>query len=210
MYLDLRRSKDYADKLESLIRDDSKLTLTVTRKDATTKQMRPRVTGYSQNEYYYALSQRGSIIQYKIYGIIKDKNIAAESYCIKTSKKKQKKNGKKNKKKKQYKRCRKYQRGGFLNCYDLAYTRIATVNQVMKGLDALAPKVIKQATGQVDQIAPRCIQQGGQQVEKVAPKIIKGAIEEVYKTPFRLLGRFGTKQLIVLVEKLKRFLEDNA
>ena len=70
-------------------------------------------------------------------------------------------------KKKQYKRCRKYQRGGFLNCYDLAYTRIATVNQAMKGLDALAPKVIKQATGQVDQIAQSCIQQGGQHVEKL-------------------------------------------
>ena len=90
MYLDLRRSKGYADNLESLTRDDSKLTLTVTRKDATTKKMRLRVTGYSQDEYDYALSQRGSIIQYKIHGITKDKNIAAEIYCIKTSKKKKK------------------------------------------------------------------------------------------------------------------------
>ena len=77
MYLDLRRSKGYTDELESLTRDDSKLTLTVTRKDAATKKMRLRVTGYSQGEYYYTLSQRGSIIQYKIYGITKDKNIAA-------------------------------------------------------------------------------------------------------------------------------------
>ena len=91
MYLDLRRSKGYADKLESLTRDDSKLTLTVTQKDATTKKMRLRVAEYSQDEYYYALSQRGSIIQYKIYEITKDKNIAAEFYCIKTSKKKKKK-----------------------------------------------------------------------------------------------------------------------
>ena len=64
------------------------------------------------------------------------------------------------------------------------------VNQAMKGLDALATKIIKQATGQVDQITQRRIQQiinqGGQ-------KIIKSAIEEVYKTIFRLLGRFGKK-----------------
>ena len=57
MYFDLRRSKDYTDELESLTRDNSKLTLTVTRKDAATKKMRLRVTGYSQGEYYYALSQ---------------------------------------------------------------------------------------------------------------------------------------------------------
>ena len=60
----------------------------------------------------------------------------------------------------------------------------------MKGLDVLAPKIIKQATGQVDQIVQRRIQQiinqGGQQVEKIAPKIIKGAITEVYKRPFDL------------------------
>ena len=77
MYFDLRRSKGYTDELESLTRDDSKLTLTVTRKDAATKKMRLRVTGYSQGEYYYALSQWGSIIQHKNYGITKDKNIAA-------------------------------------------------------------------------------------------------------------------------------------
>ena len=57
------------------------------------------------------------------------------------------------------------------------------LNQAMKGLDALAPKIIKQATGQVDQIAQRRIQQiinqGGQ-------KLIKSAIEEVYKTVFKL------------------------
>ena len=38
MYFDLRRSKGYTDELESLTRDDSKLTLTVTRKDAATKK----------------------------------------------------------------------------------------------------------------------------------------------------------------------------
>ena len=78
----------------------------------------------------------------------------------------------------------------------------------MKGLDALAPKIIKQATGQLNEIAQRRIQQiiyqGGQQVEKIAPKKIKGAIEEVYKTPFRLLGRFGKKQLHSTGRKIKK------
>ena len=74
----------------------------------------------------------------------------------------------------------------------------------MECLDALTPKIIKQATDQVDQIAQRCIQQGGQQVEKIAPKIIKGAIEEVCKTPFRLLVRFGTKQLHSIGGKIKK------
>ena len=82
-------------------------------------------------------------------------------------------------------RRKKRQRGGFLNLYDFAYAGRDTVNQAMKGLVALAPKILTQATGQVDQMA-----QEGQQVEKIAPKIIKSAIEEVYKTPFRLLGKF--------------------
>ena len=82
-------------------------------------------------------------------------------------------------------RRKKRQRGGFLNLYDFAYAGRDTVNQAMKGLVALAPNILTQATGQVDQMA-----QGGQQVEKIAPKIIKSAIEEVYKTPFRLLGKF--------------------
>ena len=82
------------------------------------------------------------------------------------------------------------------------------VNQDLIGLDALAPKIIKQATGQVNQIAQRRIQQiknqGGQRVEKIAPKIIKGAITEVYKRPFRLLGRFGKKQLCSTGREIKK------
>ena len=77
MYLDLRRSNVYKNELESLIRDDSKLTLTLTLKDAAIKTMRLMVTGYFQGKYYYALLQRGSIMQYKNYGITKVKNIAA-------------------------------------------------------------------------------------------------------------------------------------
>ena len=47
----------------------------------------------------------------------------------------------------------------------------------MKGLDVIAPKIIKQAAFQIDQIVQRRMQQiinqGGQQVEKTAPKIIR-------------------------------------
>ena len=49
------------------------------------------------------------------------------------------------------------------------------MNQAMKDLDALAPKIMKQATGRVDQIAQRrilqIINQRRQQIEKIAPKI---------------------------------------
>ena len=81
----------------------------------------------------------------------------------------------------------------------------------MKGLHAIAPKKIKQATNQVDQIAQRRIQQiinqGGQQVENIAPKIINGAIEEVYKMPFRILGGFGKKHLCSIAGNMKKNLK---
>ena len=73
MYIDLRRSKGYTDELETLTRDDSRLTVIVMIRDAAAKKMRLRVTGYSQGKYYYALSLRGLIMLYKNYGIAKDK-----------------------------------------------------------------------------------------------------------------------------------------
>ena len=83
------------------------------------------------------------------------------------------------------------QKGGFLNRYDLAYTGRDTVNQVGK----TAPKIITKATSDINKIAKDRIDQivrtGGAEIERIAPKIIKGAIEEVYKTPFRLLGNLG-------------------
>ena len=77
MYLEIRISKGYTDEQENLTRDHSRHALTVMLKDATTKKMRLRMTGYSQGEYYYAMLQCGLIMQYKNYGITKDKNIAA-------------------------------------------------------------------------------------------------------------------------------------
>ena len=92
------------------------------------------------------------------------------------------------------------QTGGFLNRYDFAYAGRDTVNQVGK----IAPGIINKATSDINKIAQQRIDQairtGGAEIERVAPKIIRGAIEEVYKTPFRLLGDLGKKQF----QKIKR------
>ena len=64
--------------------------------------------------------------------------------------------------------------------------------------------MISQATGEINKIAQQRIDQvvrsGGAEIERVALKIIRGAIEEVYKTPFSLLGNLGKKQF----QKIKR------
>ena len=80
------------------------------------------------------------------------------------------------------------QTGCFLNRNDFAYAGRDVANQVGK----IAPKMISQATGEINKIAKQRIDQvvrsRGAEIERVAAKIIRGAIEEVYKTPFRLLG----------------------
>ena len=90
--------------------------------------------------------------------------------------------------------------GGFLNRYDFAYAGRDVVNQVGK----VAPKMITQATGEINKIVQERIDQvvrsHGAEIERIAPKIIKDLIEEVYKTPFRLLGDLGKKQF----QKIKR------
>ena len=97
-------------------------------------------------------------------------------------------------------RGRKRQRDGFLNRYDFAYADRDTVNQAAK----VAPGVIKATADDINKIAEQRINQiiskGGAEVERVLPKILKGAIEDFYRTPFRLLGNFGKQQL----NKLKR------
>ena len=99
---------------------------------------------------------------------------------------------------------RSHQIGGFLNRYDFAYVGRDTVNQVGK----IAPNIIKQATGEIDKIAQSRINQviksGGAEVERVLPKILRGAIEDVYKTPFRLLGNFGKQQFNKIKRKILR------
>ena len=85
--------------------------------------------------------------------------------------------------------------GDFLNRYDFAYAGTDTVNQVGK----ISPEIIKQATSQVNKIAQdrinQVIRSGGAEIERVLPKILRGAIEDVYKTPFRLPGKVGKQQL---------------
>ena len=94
------------------------------------------------------------------------------------------------------------QTGGFLNRYDFAYAGRDTVNQVGK----IAPGIINKATSDINKIAQQRIDQairtGGAEIERVAPKIIREAIEEVYKTPFRLLGNLGKKQFQKIKIKL--------
>ena len=100
------------------------------------------------------------------------------------------------------KRTSRPQTGGFLNRYDFAYAGRDVINQVGK----VAPKIISQATGEINEIAQQRIDQiirsGGAEIKRVAPKIIRGAIEEVYKTPFRMLGNLGKKQFRKIKRKL--------
>ena len=99
---------------------------------------------------------------------------------------------------------RRRQTGGFLNRYDFAYVGRDVVNQAEK----IAPEIIRQATGQIDKIAQdrfnQVIRSGGAEVERVLPKILRGAIEDVYKTPFRLLGNFGKQQFQKVKRKILR------
>ena len=94
------------------------------------------------------------------------------------------------------------QTGGFLSRYDFAYAGRDTVNQVGK----IALNIIKNATSQIDKIAKdridQAIRTGGSEIERIAPKIIRGAIEDVYKTPFRLLGNLGKKRFQKIKKRL--------
>ena len=67
----MRRSKEYTDELEKINRDDSSIALNIKLKAAVTKRLRFRVTGFSQGEYWYLLSNKGYIMSYKNYNISK-------------------------------------------------------------------------------------------------------------------------------------------
>ena len=56
--INMKRSKGYTDKLETL-------------KEAATKKLSLRVTGFSQAEYCYLLSNKGYIMSSKNYNILK-------------------------------------------------------------------------------------------------------------------------------------------
>ena len=65
IYIDMRRSKGYTDELEKLNRDDRGLAVNIGLKEAAAKKLRIRITGYSQAEYWYLLSNKGYIMSYK-------------------------------------------------------------------------------------------------------------------------------------------------
>ena len=44
----------------------------------------------------------------------------------------------------------------------------------------------------------------GTEVERVLHKILRGAIEDIYKTPFRLLGNFGKQQFKKVKKRILR------
>ena len=71
IYVDMRRSKGYADELEKINRDESRIALTISLKEANGKKMRFRITSFSQGEFWYLLSNRGYIMSYKNYNISK-------------------------------------------------------------------------------------------------------------------------------------------
>ena len=59
--------------------------------------------------------------------------------------------------------------------------------------------MVKGATNEIDKITKQRINQiiseGGKEVDHVLPQILRGITEDVYQTPFRLLGNFGKKQM---------------
>ena len=93
------------------------------------------------------------------------------------------------------------QTGRFLNCYDFVYVRRDTVNQAAK----VAPGIIKGVTNEIKYITQQridqIVSQGGSEIKRVLPGILRGGIEDVYQTPFTLLGDFGKKQLNKLKPK---------
>ena len=65
----MRRSKSYTDELEKINRDDSSLAVVIGFKEAAAKNLRLRLVGYSQGEYWYLLSNKGYVMSLKNYNI---------------------------------------------------------------------------------------------------------------------------------------------
>ena len=71
IYIDTRRSKGYTDELEKINCDDSGIAPTISLKAAAAKKVRFGITGFTQAEYWYLLSNKGYIMSYKNYNISK-------------------------------------------------------------------------------------------------------------------------------------------
>ena len=83
-----------------------------------------------------------------------------------------------------------------------------TQKDVVKQAAKVAPGVIKEATNDIDLMVKNrlnhAITSGGEEAERVLKKILRGAIEDVYETPFRLLGKFGKEQFNKIKKKILR------
>ena len=79
-----------------------------------------------------------------------------------------------------------------------------TVNQAAK----VAPGIIKGVTNEIKYITQQRIgqmaSQGGSEIKRVLPGILRGAMEDVYQTPFTLLGDFGKKTIEQIKTKILR------
>ena len=76
IFIDMRRSKGYTDKLEELSRNDADIDLKILLTKVAEKKMRLKVLAYSQAEYWYAITNRGKVFTYKNYSIKKHEDIA--------------------------------------------------------------------------------------------------------------------------------------
>ena len=109
------------------------------------------------------------------------------------------------------KRKRRHQKGGFLNRCDFAYARRDVVNQAFKNLDKTAPALIQNLKCELNDVLQQRIREviteGGEQLKQVGPQLLKGAIEDAYKTPFKLLGKFGKSKLAEARQQLNKVLD---
>ena len=71
VYIDMRRTKGYTDELEKINRDHSGIALNIKLKKAAARKLRFRITGFSQGKCWYLLSNKGYIMSYKNYNILK-------------------------------------------------------------------------------------------------------------------------------------------
>ena len=77
MFIDLRRGQGYRGELEKINRSYSNLSITITLKNTAVNKMSLRVIDYYPDEYIYTLSNRGILISFKDYSIVKQNEMIA-------------------------------------------------------------------------------------------------------------------------------------
>ena len=78
IYLDLRASSGYVKEAEKLERNDSKINLQITLKDAADFNLRVRIWAYWLSEYFYVLSKSGLTLKHRTY----TKNQSDEDFLV--------------------------------------------------------------------------------------------------------------------------------